>query len=765
MEKRPLQHSKTNWLSKICQPGYLLINALILVDLSFFIYQFHLEQRLTSVVIGAYLLLIVLIKYSNLKWLTCILICVASVGFLRNKQSSSLELIDELTVQVYPDQVNLKDGWMSAQASMPKGKILIAGSINKEQEALIKTGRSLWITKMSGEISKIEPATNLGEFDYQSYYRSQNISQHIKFKHCEIVFAPNNLMAKLHKIRFDLQEYFKQFPQLISFFASELILAENNSQDNQEILNNYRNLGVIHLLSISGLHVGIYVLVISTLCFWLKFTEDETFICCIAILMIEIFLSAGQAGFIRASLTYILGKIFSFKKWRIVGADLLGLTCLVHLLIVPKLFLGVGAQLSYILVLGLQLTNRLSPLKQSIALNLFLTPLLLFYFYQVNLLTVIFNLLIVPYFNWIVMPITFTSIALFKIFPQIPQSLETVLKFGEGIISQLSHFQFGMITFGKINWWECLLILLLSAAVLISVSELKPKVSWKLIGTLSASYMLFFCLIHFPLKGQVTFIDVGQGDSILITTPFPRKVYMIDTGGKLNFSGKKLTPQVNKITIPFLKAQGINKIDGLFVSHQDADHVGDLGPLMSEIQVDKLYMAQGLLTNPSFCKRIDGKIEHTKLVELLAGMQVKESQLTFNVVYPFKPGEGKNEDSLSLMFKLGGKSWLFTGDLGQDGEKELMNHFNFAVDYFKLGHHGSKTSSNPEFLEKLHPQMVFISAGRKNRFGHPHPETLATLNKLQIPWVSTQDCGMISWYYGKWTQNHFEKFLLKGDKQ
>ena len=153
-----MQHSKTNWLSKICQPGYLLINALILVDLSFFIYQFHLEQRLTSVVIGAYLLLIVLIKYSNLKWLTCILICVASVGFLRNKQSSSLELIDELTVQVYPDQVNLKDGWMSAQASMPKGKILIAGSINKEQEALIKTGRSLWITKMSGEISKIEPA-------------------------------------------------------------------------------------------------------------------------------------------------------------------------------------------------------------------------------------------------------------------------------------------------------------------------------------------------------------------------------------------------------------------------------------------------------------------------------------------------------------------------------------------------------------------------------------------------------------------------------
>lgn len=97
-------------------------------------------------------------------------------------------------------------------------------------------------------------------------------------------------------------------------------------------------------------------------------------------------------------------------------------------------------------------------------------------------------------------------------------------------------------------------------------------------------------MIHFPLRGQVTFIDVGQGDSILITTPFPRKVYLIDTGGKLNFTGKKQTPQVNRITLPFLKSQGISVIDGIFVSHQDADHVGDLGPLLEQIRVKKNYL-------------------------------------------------------------------------------------------------------------------------------------------------------------------------------
>lgn len=148
-------------------------------------------------------------------------------------------------------------------------------------------------------------------------------------------------------------------------------------------------------------------------------------------------------------------------------------------------------------------------------------------------------------------------------------------------------------------------------------------------------------MIHFPLRGQVTFIDVGQGDSILITTPFPRRVYMIDTGGKLNFTGKKTTPQLNRITIPFLKSQGINEIDGVFVSHQDADHVGDLGPLLEQVKVKRLFMAKGLIKNSSFQKRLNGRIKHTQLIELLAGMQVKEPQLIFNVVYPDHSGVGK----------------------------------------------------------------------------------------------------------------------------
>ena len=118
---------------------------------------------------------------------------------------------------------------------------------------------------------------------------------------------------------------------------------------------------------------------------------------------------------------------------------------------------------------------------------------------------------------------------------------------------------------------------------------------------------------------------------------------------------------------------------------------------------------------------------------------------------------------MSLLFNLAGKNWLFTGDLGQEGEKEIITKMpNLRVDYFKLGHHGSKTSSNPDFLKQIAPEKVFISAGRNNRFGHPHKETLDTLKSQNIQWASTQDCGMISWYYGKFIRSKFEAFMQKG---
>lgn len=755
-------HLKTNWQFKLFSPGFLLITALLLVSESFFAYIAHDKlQKLTALILLSYCGFLLLKKYSSVNKVAVIIFTIFGMLIYFDYQVKPVQLNEDTWIKIYPDEVKVDDGWLSGVGKTKEGEVALSGTVKDDQVRVLEQGQSIILKQITGDIEEIMPATNYGEFNYQNYYAGKKIFQKIKIKSCTVEIDKQNWISKLHYYRFKLQNYFKAMPQLVGFFASELILAENPSKDNQEILNNYRDLGVIHLLSISGLHVGIYTLVISIICFWLKFTEEETFCVCSVVLIIGILLSNGQPGFVRASLTYLLGQFFSLKRWKISGPDLLGLTCLVHIFLVPRLFMNIGAILSYVLALGLQLTRHFNAFWQSVSLNLLLTPLLLFYFFQVNLLTILFNMLVVPYFNYVVMPISFTNVFLFKQIPELGNFSEKILEQAEKIIAQMSQTKLGLVTFGKISWWQCLLLLLISATLLAYLNEKNcTKIQRKLFISMMTVYLVSFGMIHFPLQGQVTFIDVGQGDSILITTPFPRKVYLIDTGGKLNFSGKKLTPQVNRITIPFLKALGINQIDGLFVSHQDADHVGDIEPLMQQIHIKKLYTAKGLTKNQSFKKRIEKQMANTDLVELLAGMHVKEPQIDFEVVYPFKEGEGKNEDSLSLSFVVANKRWLFTGDLGQDGEKEINNNFNLKVDYFKLGHHGSKTSSNPEFLQKINPERVFISAGRNNRFGHPHQETLNTLRQLNIPWVSTQDCGMISWYYG-FKQPNFKRFLLE----
>ena len=350
-----------------------------------------------------------------------------------------------------------------------------------------------------------------------------------------------------------------------------------------------------------------------------------------------------------------------------------------------------------------------------------------------------------PIFNFILLPLTFIVIFSFWCLPAIVKLSEPIFKGLADLTNFIADKQWGLVTFGQIDWLQTIFLLVLTVFLIILPKNkiLKLKLRFIIVG----AYASIFFLIHFPLKGQVSFIDVGQGDSILITTPLNRKTYLIDTGGKLNFGKNKREPQLNWITLPFLYAQGIDHLDGVFLSHQDADHIGDLKALLDQIPVKKLYFARGLTENQSFMKKINGHLKDVQLVPLLAGDRVKTKDLSFDVVYPFEPGLGKNEDSLSLTFKLANKRWLFTGDLGREGEKEILNHYHLQVDYFKLGHHGSKTSSDPDFLKQLNPQLVFISSGRNNRFGHPHQETLKTLKDLSIPYLNTQDSGTITWNY------------------
>lgn len=746
--KRLLKSSKISWHFSFYAAGFYLLLSLGCITITFLILQ---ATKFSQLAIGIILLsiffLLILYKFPQYKQLTILVLGIMTALSFVSQKTSKFKVGEPILI--YSDQIKVSDNFFYGEGKVGKNKILISGNANKSFQKDLNKYPAVYLVNYKAKAENIMPATNPGEFDYQKYYRSKKISERVKLDTYQLYPKEISIFDWTHILRKLLMDYFEKMPQFTRFFASEMVLAQNPSAENKVLLNSYRDLGIIHLLSISGLHVSLYILGITWLGTVMKRTEEEVTIFCIAFLVIEILLSNFQAGFVRASLSYFWGVFFKRKKIMVSSGDKLGIVALTHLMFNPLLFLNSGAILSYLLVFGLEISKNFKKIRQNIVLNLLITPILLHNFYRINVLTIIYNFLIVPIFNFVLLPLTFIVIFSFWCLPAIVEISEPIFKVIANATNFVADKQLGLVTFGQINWLQTLFLLGMTLFLIIMSKNNVKKL--KLRPLLLGTYASFFCLIHFPLKGQVSFIDVGQGDSILITTPLNRKSYLIDTGGKLNFGKKKSEPQLNRITIPLLYAQGIDHLDGVFLSHQDADHIGDLKALLDQIPVEKLYFARGLTDNQSFRKRINGHLSDIQLVPLLAGDKVKTKDLDFDVVYPFKPGLGKNEDSLSLTFKLANKRWLFTGDLGREGEKEILNRYNLQVDYFKLGHHGSKTSSDPDFLKQLNPQLVFISSGRNNRFGHPHQETLKTLEDLSIRYLNTQDSGTITWNYSPFT--------------
>lgn len=276
-------------------------------------------------------------------------------------------------------------------------------------------------------------------------------------------------------------------------------------------------------------------------------------------------------------------------------------------------------------------------------------------------------------------------------------------------------------------------------------------------------YLITFMYIHYPLQGEVSFFDVGQGDSILIREPFNHSITMIDTGGKLQFGRRqnsKVTYQAEKTSINYLKSIGINHLDNLVLSHQDADHTGDVPAILADLKVDRIIVGDGLQNNPSIMRKISPYLNKTKLVLIKANQKLPD--FPFNIYHPFESGLGKNEDSVVLGTIQGNRSWLFMGDLPSSGENDIMQKYPMLkADYLKLGHHGSDTSSSDAFLKFIHPKVSIISAGRNNRYHHPSVATLERLKDNNLAYVNTQKLGMISYKYGL-LGNHWI-FKLQGE--
>ncbi|WP_461239634.1 DNA internalization-related competence protein ComEC/Rec2 [Paucilactobacillus sp. N302-9] len=687
-------------------------------------------------------------------------------------QKITQEQKGQFKLLVYPDQIKVNGNQfqMIAKNLSNNENMQVFGEIKTraEKEQLGQIDQT-FIWQIKGVQQPILPATNVNQFDPQMYLKLHHINAQLIAQQHEKISIENVSLSQqgliwCHNIRKNLINYFDTMPKTLRMYCNSLILGNSVSDFGQTMIG-VRQLGLVHLFCISGMHVVLLVSLIRKGLIYCRLNIETINVCLMIVLPSYLIVGGNSPSLVRATMMselLLLGQLF---QKRISALDIWSLSLLVGLIYQPTVLMTLGGQLSYLLSLMLHfLPEKGRPFVNAILMNLLGLPSILYFVFEWHCLSLVASYLMIPFFSSFIFPGVLITSILFKWYPIIGQIVDQFLVMFQSLIDTVSRLP-GMVHFGKPTM---ILSFSLFFLTLLLVTNFAKRKYWLL---LIGAYCIVFVSIHFPITGEVNFLDIGQGDSFLIVQPFHRNVTLIDTGGQLSFPQKKwqkriqINDKASKVTINYLKSKGISRIDTICLSHADVDHIGFSPTILNAMKVRQIIFPAGMQHQPNFKQKVlpFAQQQRIALVPVIANQKI--NHLPLMILHPFKSGQGKNEDSMVLFGSFGQQRFLFTGDLHRAGERQVLKQYpELRADVLKLGHHGSKTSSDPQFIHTISPQLAIISAGRRNRYGHPNEETLQTLKKQHIVSLSTQTRGMITYRFGSpFSPNHWQT-KLKGDE-
>ena len=235
---------------------------------------------------------------------------------------------------------------------------------------------------------------------------------------------------------------------------------------------------------------------------------------------------------------------------------------------------------------------------------------------------------------------------------------------------------------------------------------------------------------------EVHFIDVGQGDATLIKSG--EHAMLIDAGDNDHGTAVQL----------YLQKQGVEKLDYLILTHTDADHIGGADVIVTKFPVDTMFMGDFPRENRTYEELLD-TLEYKDLDYAIPeiGSEYALGNANFTIIAPNKSYDTPNNSGIALVLRDGENSFLFTGDCEEEAEKDILaNGLDIDCDVYKVGHHGSSTSSSKEFLETVTPSVGVISCAVGNDYGHPHREPMERLHNMGVKIFRTDEQGSIVAY-------------------
>ena len=601
-----------------------------------------------------------------------------------------------------------------------------------EKELFIKSVDVYDTLRLDGELEEAEGSKDIYSFDYKQYLKSKNINYIMKIDKITLISKEKSFFKgiKCFLLKRNSNPYIKAF------------IFGNNKSIITDVMSSYQEIGISHLFAISGMHIGLLTLVISKLLIKLNIREKSIFIIISLFLFFYLFITGVSPSILRAIFFYLFFSINKIYNFNIKGVNIFLLIFSISLLVNPYYIHEVSFLYSYTISFSLLLVgNKIN--NGSYFKRLFLTslisfivsiPITIYFFNQINILSVFYNMLFVPLISMVVFPLSIIT----YIIPFFEPIFNIFISLMEFLALKFNSISFSKLIFPSLPRYYYILYII---GVIIFISYFYNK---KIISVLPIFLLALFNYLYpvFFNQNYLMFLDVGQGDSILIHSK--NQTMLVDTGGVMNYSREKWQERKNKksltnyVTIPVLKKLGIRKIDYLVLTHGDFDHMGETLKLIKQYRVEDIYLNQGNFNLLE--KKVIKKYRHV--------YQIREKEEivlgNINIVQINKEFSDENDSSSILLMYYKNKKILLAGDASKKSEEYILNKYNIGkIDVLKIGHHGSKTSTSDELLKELRPSLAIISCGKNNRFNHPHKETIDKLKEYRIKYLRTDISGTI----------------------
>ncbi|MDD3170885.1 MAG: DNA internalization-related competence protein ComEC/Rec2 [Bacilli bacterium] len=561
-------------------------------------------------------------------------------------------------------------------------------------------------------------------FDYASYLKHNNIDQIIQSESIDIKYKKLSLFL----LKYYLYEYLEKFPLEVKTFIKGIVLGDDDFSD--EFTDSLKINGIMHLFAVSGLHIGLLVVILQKILENFEIKKEKTDEIISVVLLLYLIITMFTPSIVRAALLYYFKIVNQKLKLGFKSLDVLSFVFILLLLISPYYIYSIGFILSFLMAFTILLISPLIKKKSGIIQILIIStlaqiitfPIIINLNNKINLVSPFVNVIYILAFSIIILPLTL----LVLFFPIASSLFKYMIIAFEKITIFISDKMSFVLVFPNLKFYQLFIFYFL---IILLVISFKYKKIRKMVMIV---FLVFLTLIYyqpnFHWKGEINFLDLANGEAIFIQDSFLECTALIDTG-----EGK--SDEVTK----FLLSKGIRKMDYLILTHNHSDHNGEAEEIIENINVDKVIVSY--FDNSRF-----SQMDNTKKV--YPGDEITCGKIKFQILNPYYQHDDENDNSLVIYSKIGNLSYLFLGDVSKEIEVKIAQ-LNLEVDVIKIAHHGSLTSTDPIIIDKTRPEYAIILTGRATKFGFPHKETIATLNMYGVITYRTDINYSVKCYYNK----------------